>query len=325
MSIRRLLTLFAVVVLAIALPAVATVKDTVKRTFNVSPGGTLKIDSDVGSIEVQSGSGNTVDFTIYREASSGDEMKKLKLDFSQSGSNVTLHAEYKHADSIFNLFGDGSKLKLRFVVTVPKQFNADLETGGGSVRVADLKGEVRTQTSGGSLELGSIDGKVWGRTSGGLITLEKSSGPADIETSGGAIKISEVSGTVNAETSGGSISIRRALGQVRAETSGGAIRVEEVAGPIHAHTSGGPIEARITTQPAGDCRLSTSGGGVTVFLPANVNLNLDAETSSGGVSCELPVTTTGMKDRSTLKGTINGGGPRLVLRSSGGGITINKL
>ena len=57
----------------------------------------------------------------------------------------------------------------------------------------------------------------------------------------------------------------------------------------------------------------------------SVNLNLDAETSAGSVSSDLPVTVSGIKDRGSLQGTINSGGPRLVLRSSGGGIRINKL
>lgn len=311
------------VLLAIALPAAATVNDTVKHTYNVAPGGTLTIDSDLGSIEVQSSAANTVDITVYREASSNDVLEDLKLSFAQSGPNVTVKADYKQANSWFNF--SSSKLKLRFVVTVPKQYNVALETGGGSIQVDDLKGEARAETSGGSLKFGSIEGKVWGRTSGGSVTLERSSGPADLETSGGSIKIGEVTGAVDANTSGGSITIRKALGQVRAETSGGAIKIEEVAGPIQAHTSGGPIEARLTMQPTGDCRLSTSGGSVTIYLPANVNLNLDAETSAGSVSSDLPVTVNGIKDRGSLQGTINGGGPRLVLRSSGGGIRINKL
>lgn len=314
-----------VALLALAASASATVNDTVKRTFNVAPGGTLKIDSDLGAMEVRSSAANTVDITIYREAGSKDVLDKLKLDFTQSGSNVSLRANFRHDDGFLGLFGTGRRLKLRYVVTVPRQYNLDLSTGGGSIKVADLKGEVRSRTSGGSLSFGSIDGKVWARTSGGSVSLEKSSGPADLETSGGAIRIGEVAGRVDANTSGGSITIRRALGEVRAETSGGAISVEEVAGPINAHTSGGPIEARVTTQPTADCKLSTSGGSVTVYLLPNARVNLDAETSSGGVSCDVPVTVTGIKSRQSLKGAINGGGPRLVLRSSGGGIHINRL
>jgi DUF4097 and DUF4098 domain-containing protein YvlB len=111
---------------------------------------------------------------------------------------------------------------------------------------------------------------------------------------------------------------------VKAHTSGGSIRVEEALAAIDASTSGGSIKANFTVQPKGNTRLSTSGGNVTISLPANVNVDLDAHTSGGDVDSELPVTMVGKHSDDSLVGKINAGGPQLVLRSSGGGITITK-
>jgi hypothetical protein len=43
-----------------------------------------------------------------------------------------------------------------------------------------------------------------------------------------------------------------------------------------------------------------------------------------GVSTDLPVTIQGSIRRDTLRAKINGGGPELYLRTSGGGIHIRK-
>jgi DUF4097 and DUF4098 domain-containing protein YvlB len=75
----------------------------------------------------------------------------------------------------------------------------------------------------------------------------------------------------------------------------------------------------------GDVRLSTSGGGVTVVVSEHAAFSLDAATSAGRVTSDLPVTVIGKVERDRLKGTVNGGGKSVVLRSSAGSIRLKKL
>ena len=96
-------------------------------------------------------------------------------------------------------------LKFHFQVTVPKDYNVDLDTQSGSINVGDLNGVVRTRTSGGSLHFGNVTGTVWGRTSGGSIKLMSCESPIDLKTSGGSIEVGDVVGDVQAQTSGGSL------------------------------------------------------------------------------------------------------------------------
>ncbi|MGH9632341.1 MAG: hypothetical protein ACRD7E_28890, partial [Bryobacteraceae bacterium] len=88
--------------------------------------------------------------------------------------------------------------------------------------------------------------------------------------------------------------------------------------------SGGSINALITTQPKADCRLTTSGGNITVRLVDNVKLELDASTSGGRVNTEFPITVRGKVDPRHMQTAINGGGPLLYLRTSGGSIHLLK-
>jgi len=133
-----------------------------------------------------------------------------------------------------------------------------------------------------------------------------------------------VDGRVDVHTSGGGITIDRARGDVEARTSGGGITVHEVTGTISARTSGGSVKAYISQQPEHACRLQTSGGSVTVYLSGGIGMVVDNHTSGGGIHTEFPVTLRGAVKRNTLQTELNGGGPELYLRTSGGSIYIKK-
>ena len=51
---------------------------------------------------------------------------------------------------------------------------------------------------------------------------------------------------------------------------------------------------------------------------------MDAATSSGGVRSDIPVEFEGKPRRNVLNGVVNGGGPRVKLRTSGGSISVKK-
>ena len=123
----------------------------------------------------------------------------------------------------------------------------------------------------------------------------------------------------------GSITIDRSGGSVVAKTSGGSVTVNEVLGSIEASSSGGSVKARISSQPLADCRLTTSGGRVEVSLAGPIAVDLDAKTSGGRVHLEMPVTIQGDVSKTRVRGSINGGGPQLYLRTSGGSIYVKEL
>ncbi len=303
--------------LTLVLSAAAADARTEQHTFDVRSGGTLELNTDRGRIEVATDSGSKVRCEVRIEGSQAD---RFSVDFSQQGDRVRVDGDYDGK----SLWGwGGNHPKVEFLITVPRRFNLDLRTSGGSIKIADLDGEVSAKTSGGSLRLGNIRGTVLGKTSGGSIELQGSEGDADLSTSGGSIRIGDVDGRVLASTSGGSIVIAQARGTVEAETSGGSIRVDEVQGDISASTSGGSVTAYISQQPAGDCRLTTSGGHVQVYLAPGIAVDLDARASGGKVQSDFEVRG-GQATKTSLSGEIGGGGPKLYLRSSGGGVSIER-
>ena len=292
--------------------AFSSIEDTITKSFSVEPGGTLTLESDIGSIEVQAVEGNTLEVEVIRKVKTTSEERAKKIledyeiEFSQSGKDVYIKAEYERHG--WQKFWDSvsKRLRVKYIVSVPRIYNLDLKTKGGSISVEDVEGKVSSRTSGGSLYFDHILGDVNGRTSGG------------------SIKIGEVDGNIVVHTSGGSIRINIAKGDVDAHTSGGSITVEEVAGTIRARTSGGSVKAYISHQPESNCRLTTSGGSITVYMEEGIGVDVNARTSGGRVQTEFPVTLRGTIKKRSLKAKINGGGPELYLRTSGGSIYLRK-
>ncbi len=281
--------------------------DVIEHTFKVRSGGTLLVDTDRGSIEVVPGKSDEVHVVIERKSrgASDEEMDQLEFSFDEERGQVSVLGKFMDESS---RRWNRSKFNIHMRIEVPEKFNIDLNTAGGSVSVDDLIGTVDAKTSGGSLSFGRINGPVNGRTSGGSISLKGSNGDASLNTSGGSITLGQIRGNVEAETSGGSITI------------------EEVQGSVNASTSGGGIRAYISKQPTADSRLSTGGGSVTVELDPSIKVNVSAQASGGSVKTQnLDIDVTGKKTRTRLQGEMNGGGPMLELRTSGGGVTLKAI
>ena len=306
-------TLFLVagLVALVPLSAFARIERVVEKTFTVQPGGTLKVETSGGGIAVESGAGDTVK-VVAKEVIRADNdaeadtlLKDLALTIEQQGNDVVAKAKYASTPLDFH-FGSWPPVQVSFVVTVPAHYHTDLHTSGGSIKVGDLTGNVLARTSGGGIKIGQIDGTVDARTSGGDVRLDSCTGDTKLSTSGGGIRA------------------ERIVGKADLRTSGGGISVKLVENALQAQTSGGGVEAAIAGALKGDCLLSTSGGSVRVAVDKTAAFRLDAATSGGDV--HAPGLTIRIENgglgKSRLVGDVNGGGPLLKLRTSGGGIDV---
>ena len=289
------------------------IEDRMTETYAVGPGGTLTIETDIGSIAIKGQDTGSVGIEILREVRTNSEKKAAEIledfdiEFNHFGDDVTIKAKYKKGALKGFWNNIGKHFRVKFIISVPTKYNIDLHTKGGSISVEDVEGEILSETSGGSLKFNDIIGNISGNTSGG------------------SISIGDVVGESRIQTSGGSIHIRHAEGPVDAHTSGGSVTVDEVMGAIEAHTSGGSVKAYISKQPDSDCRLTTSGGSITVQFSEDMNFDLDANSSGGRVYTDFKVSISGTVDKRSLRGKVNGGGPELYLRTSGGSIYLKKL
>lgn len=284
----------------------ARIDRVVEKTFNVQPGGLLTVETQGGSIQMETANTSTVTVVAKQRIKASSEreadelLEKLSLTIEAVANGVSAKAKYERK-------GWGSNpVQVDFVVTVPARYDVALQTSGGDVKIGNLDGEVRARTSGGNVSIGRVTKRV------------------NANTSGGNISLIEGHGDVRLDTSGGDIRVERVIGVTELDTSGGDIVIDSVEGSVNADTSGGNVSAGIRGALKGDCSLSTSGGRVRATVDRDVGFNLDASTSGGQVKADgLTITIDkGGAGRSKLAGRVNGGGPVLRLHSSGGDIVI---
>jgi DUF4097 and DUF4098 domain-containing protein YvlB len=120
----------------------------------------------------------------------------------------------------------------------------------------------------------------------------------------------------------GSIRVSDVTGNHELDTTNGKIVVERCAGSLEASTTNGSIEAELTKVNKGQpLRFETTNGRIEVDLPKELALDVDASTTNGAIHTDLPIETTRVS-RNSLRGTINGGGTLLRMRTTNGGIEI---
>jgi hypothetical protein len=129
---------------------------------------------------------------------------------------------------------------------------------------------------------------------------------------------------VDVTNTNGTIELTDVTGQLELDTTNGRIEVTRCAGSLDASTTNGSIKAELVRIAKGQpLRFETTNGRIDVSVPANAAADLDASTTNGSIRSDLPVAATRTSSNS-LRGTINGGGTTLRLRTTNGGIAIRK-
>jgi DUF4097 and DUF4098 domain-containing protein YvlB len=125
-----------------------------------------------------------------------------------------------------------------------------------------------------------------------------------IDNTNGGIDISDVSGAMQVSNTNGHIEFARCAGSVEAETTNGGVRAD-----LTSVNSGKKIS------------LETTNGRIALTVPRSLGATIDASTTNGSINTELPITTSQMS-RHALRGTVNGGGAEMRLRTTNGSIEI---
>lgn len=198
-------TLFGITIVTIILSCLLTgataedvshgVNNVIEKTYNVNPGGRLTVNADIGSIDIQTHTQDSVEIVITKKSKkpSNKRLQKalddFKVTFDVTRSDVSITGAFQRGKTywrwhpLFNL----RHLDMHFLVTVPQRYNVDLNTQSGNISTDGLTGAVQAQTGGGHMRFNGINGPISGRSSAGNITLANCQGTVDIKTSVGNI------------------------------------------------------------------------------------------------------------------------------------------
>jgi hypothetical protein len=308
-----------------AFPALGLTEENVNVTRDAKSGGKLVVDVDFGTIDVAPGDNDKVVVNASRKISASSKDKEAAylaaapITVTSDGNTVVVRARRgKDWDEDTQICNNDA----RYSIHVPSSFDTELKTEGGAITTTNLTGKVKVHTSGGDLKFSLLHGPIKADTDGGEIEVSGCEGRIEIETSGGRIETTGGSGSLHASTAGGTIKVENFRGDAKLESSGGQLALANILGSLDAETAGGFISAKLPSPIAGDVRLETAAGAIEVIVPNDAALTIDAETGVGSVRSDLPVASRTGDDSDGIKGTVNGGGKLLHLRSGAGSISI---
>ena len=245
----------------------------VTKAFAVKSGGTLIMDEVQGDVIIRTWDKNEVNIhelkrmDIFTKEEAEAAMRESETGYVQQGNTIRIGGPAFERRWI----------QSRFEISVPVEFNCDIETRGGDVFVTDLHGSFDASTGGGDIEIASIDGRVDVKTGGGDIDISGTTQRVKARTGGGDVEITDSQGEVDVSTGGGDVTVTRTKDRVEVQTGGGDVDIKETQGDVYVSTGGGEIEIQDAT---GDVNVRTGGGEIEI---RNVTGNFDATTGGGSI------------------------------------------
>ena len=273
-------------------------------TKKLRPGGRLSLENMNGSVEVVVGSGDSVEISGTKYASTPEALRALEIETAE-GEGV-LHIRTIRPSSFRG--GMGAKYTLR----VPRQVELDrIVTTNGRITVDGTQGAAHLRSTNGSVTVSRVKGPIEVETTNSSVEVADSDGPANIRTTNGHIRAIEVRGSLSAATTNSSIEA--------------SLRDAEQGRPVTVATTNGHIELALPGYRANPVTASTTNSSVTLRLPSNTGARLFASTTNSSVNTDFDVTMNGTVSKTKVEGDINGGGAPIRVATTNGRVAIERL
>jgi DUF4097 and DUF4098 domain-containing protein YvlB len=131
------------------------------------------------------------------------------------------------------------------------------------------------------------------------------------------------SATVTVNTRNGEVHVAGISGGVKVDSTNGDIVGENLGGVVRAQTTNGNIRVHVTGIPGDGIRLGTTNGEIDLRVPVDSKATIAATWANGEFEATGGLKPEGERERRRYDGKLNGGGPRVELSTTNGGIRIS--
>jgi hypothetical protein len=206
--------------------------------------------------------------------------------------------------------------------------DVDIETRKSDIKVSDTRGSIKISGHGGEINISgatgglTIDGEFYG-----AIRADKVAKGVRFVSHRTDLTLSQLAGHM--EASPGHLEIFDAPGNVTVRTQDD-ITLENTGGKVKIENRRGNVEVRFSAPPKDDIEIDNASAGITLSLPESSSFEIVADCHSGDIDSEfqadsLKLTSGSKSGDSHLEGKYgNGRGPKIILKTSYGSISIRK-
>lgn len=177
---RRFLPVFALLfALILAVPAAAQRNrdrdqdrdqpretETVDRTLSLPPGGTVRLKTFSGRVNITGTGGNQVVIKAVRRASR-ERLQDIKLEITQSGNVIDIDANHRMVER-----RNDNVVETDFDIQVPNEVTLDLRTFSAPVTVTGVTGDLVVDGFSSEIRLMEVSGPIRVKTFSGGVNVE---------------------------------------------------------------------------------------------------------------------------------------------------------
>lgn len=238
-----------------------------------------------------------------------------------------------------------ARRRIDLELEVPAGVDVVLDIAKGDIRTEGLRGSLRVEVARGDVQIAEQDGTLELAVASGDISLRRVGADVRLDVKSGDIAITDAAGGVSGRVLNGDVKVQGAAavsldvlngdisladvsGDIEIEGKNGDVAVRNAQGRVtRVRTLSGDLQILARTLPDGGMLTAeTTSGDVDAAIPPDSRATVDAATVSGDLRSSLPLqaepSDRGTFRRRSLRGTLNGGGAAVTLRTTRGDIRI---
>lgn len=319
-------------------------------------GDSLRVSSTRGAINISAANDNQIHVTVHKRisAESQDDAdrwnKSTQPQLSGSGQVITLDANtHGSGDHWVNTDLDIALPRKASVVVSTRHGDVSIMGRDGTADVTDQNGDVSVTDVNGSLKLDldhssarisqiSSDVTIQGRANDvsvedvkgtvhldgdfmESVKLSRVSKPVSFKSTRTDMDFSSLEGYLNLDS--GDLEGNNVIGPLRLRTRSKDIMLNGISNEVHVQNENGAVEIHMNKLASLDVR--NAKGDIRIYVPERASFQLDAQARDGEIQSDFSQLKIDNGDEhSTATGSVNGGGPRMVLSNEHGTIEIRK-
>src|ERR1700686_704846 len=320
------------------------------------PGATLRVTNTRGAINLTTSNDNRLHVTVHKRINSENQQDAEKWDKSTrpqidvTGQTVTLNANNKGAGDhwVSSDLDISVPRKASVVVSTShgdvsimgRDGNADVTSQNGDVSITDLNGNLTLNLEHSSARVSQVSSDVTIQGRANDISIEDVKGtvhldgdfmesvklsriakPVSFKSTRTDMDFSQLSGYLNLDS--GDLEATSVTGPFRLRTRSKDIMLNGISNEVHVQNENGAVEVHVNK--LGGLDIKNAKGDIRIFVPAKSGFQLEAQAHDGEIQTDFSDLKINNGDNhSTASGSVNGGGPRMVLENEHGTIEIRK-
>jgi len=320
------------------------------------PGATLRVTNTRGAINLTTSNDNRLHVTVHKRVNSESQQEAERWDKSTqpqinvTGQTVTLNANNKGAGDhwVSSDLDIAVPRKASVVLSTShgdisimgRDGNADVTNQNGDVSVTDLKGNLTLNLDHSSARVSQVSSDVTIQGRANDISIEDVKGtvhldgdfmesvklsriakPVSFKSTRTDMDFSQLNGYLNLDS--GDLEATSITGPFRLRTRSKDIMLNGISNEVHVQNENGAVEVHVNK--LGGLDVKNAKGDIRIFVPAKSGFQLEAQAHDGEIQSDFTDLKINNGDNhSSANGSVNGGGPRMVLENEHGTIEIRK-